>query len=423
MARRPFDPAAHGLSEKVDYQQGDVLDRASVDALVDGADVVVHLAFIIIGDPEEAQRINPEGSRNVFEATVGAGAKRLVYTSSVAAYGFHADNPQPLTEDVPPRGSEDFYYSAQKAELERVLDDAIAGTGTEAYVFRPCIVAGAGALDPDRDDGSRLLPIYGQLRLARRALDQIPFLGPVLPDPGVEFQLVHTLDVASALRAAVEGAGAPGRYNLAGPGSMSIARMARACGWWSVPVPGRRRRSAQRGRQPDPGAASRGRMAERLPGADDDGHPEGPRASSAGRRSGTPRRRCGRRSAAPARPASSERRRGRSALRLRPRLLAAAAPARPAQSPLRQVGSRLGEQRPGERRRGRAVDDDRDENADECGPDDHVGRRTGKLDGGAGGGRVVDRADSADAEPAEEEAFPGRGRSAIRPSRSPPRAA
>ena len=230
MARRPFDPAAHGLSDKVVYQRGDVLDRPSVD-------VVVHLAFIIIGDPDEAQRINTEGSRNVFDATVGAGAKRLVYTSSVAAYGFHADNPQPLTEEVPPRGSEDFYYSAHKAELERVLDDAIAGSGTEAYVFRPCIVAGAGALTLI-ETTVRLLPIYGQLRLARRALEQIPFLGPVLPDPGAEFQLVHTLDVASALRAAVEGAGPPGRYNLAGPGSMSIARMARACGWWSVPVPG-----------------------------------------------------------------------------------------------------------------------------------------------------------------------------------------
>jgi nucleoside-diphosphate-sugar epimerase len=237
MARRPFDPAAHGLSDKVAYQRGDVLDRPSVDALVDGADVVVHLAFIIIGDPDEAQRINTEGSRNVFDATVGAGAKRLVYTSSVAAYGFHADNPQPLTEEVPPRGSEDFYYSAHKAELERVLDDAIAGSGTEAYVFRPCIVAGAGALTLI-ETTVRLLPIYGQLRLARRALEQIPFLGPVLPYPGAEFQLVHTLDVASALRAAVEGAGPPGRYNLAGPGSMSIARMARACGWWSVPVPG-----------------------------------------------------------------------------------------------------------------------------------------------------------------------------------------
>ncbi len=237
MARRPFDPAAHDLSAKVVYRQGDVLDRASVDALVDDADVVVHLAFIIIGDPEEARRINTEGSRNVFEATVEAGARRLVYTSSVAAYGFHSDNPQPLTEDVPPRGSEGFYYSAHKAELERVLDDCIAGSDTEAYVFRPCIVAGAGATTLI-DTTVRMLPVYGQVRLFRRALDQIPFIGPVIPDPGVEFQLVHTLDVATALRSAVEGTGPPGRYNLAGPGSMSIARMARACGWWSVPVPG-----------------------------------------------------------------------------------------------------------------------------------------------------------------------------------------
>ena len=65
--------------------------------------------------------MNLEGSRNVFEAAVDAGAKRLVYASSVAAYGFHADNPQLLTEDVPPRGTDRHYYSAQKAELEAEL--------------------------------------------------------------------------------------------------------------------------------------------------------------------------------------------------------------------------------------------------------------------------------------------------------------
>jgi nucleoside-diphosphate-sugar epimerase len=237
MARRPFDPAEHGLSKKVVYQQGDVLDRASVDALVDGADVVVHLAFILIGDPEEARVINLEGSRNVFEAAVAAKAKRLVYTSSVAAYGFHADNPQPLTEDVEPRGSEGFYYSAHKAELERVLDHVVAGTKTKAYVFRPCIVAGAGATTLV-ETMVRTLPIYGQLRLARRIVDTIPFLGPILPDPGIEFQLVHTDDVAAALVAAVEGKGEPGRYNLAGPGALDVRNLARSMGWLSVPVPG-----------------------------------------------------------------------------------------------------------------------------------------------------------------------------------------
>ena len=47
----------------------------------------------------------------------------------------------------------------------------------------------------------------------------MPILKPVLPDPGVPFQLVHHDDVASAMRAAVLGRGAPGVYNLAGPAS------------------------------------------------------------------------------------------------------------------------------------------------------------------------------------------------------------
>ena len=102
MARRPFDPASQGL-EKTEYRQGDVLDRDAVQALAGEADVLVHLAFIIVGGREETRSINLEGSRNVFE--VARGVKRLVYTSSVAAYGFHEENPQPLTEDVPARGT------------------------------------------------------------------------------------------------------------------------------------------------------------------------------------------------------------------------------------------------------------------------------------------------------------------------------
>ena len=145
MARRPFDPAEHGW-KRTEYVQGDVLDRAAVDAFVKGADVVVHLAFIIFGGLEESRSINLEGSRNVFEATVAAGAKRLVYASSVAAYGFHDDNPELLTEDIPPRGTDAFYYSAQKAELESVLAGTLSGGATDAYVFRPCIVAGPESL-------------------------------------------------------------------------------------------------------------------------------------------------------------------------------------------------------------------------------------------------------------------------------------
>ncbi len=94
MARRPFDPKAHKWS-KTEYRQGDVLDRAAVDALCAEADVVVHLAFIIVAGSSESRKINLEGSRNVFEAAVKTKTKRLVYASSVAAYGFHEDNPLP----------------------------------------------------------------------------------------------------------------------------------------------------------------------------------------------------------------------------------------------------------------------------------------------------------------------------------------
>ena len=101
MARRPFDPASLGLA-KTEYRQGDVLDRDAVDALAADADVLVHLAFIIMGGREETREDEPRGLAQRVRR--GAAVKRLVYTSSVAAYGFHADNPQPLTEDVPRAG-------------------------------------------------------------------------------------------------------------------------------------------------------------------------------------------------------------------------------------------------------------------------------------------------------------------------------
>ena len=236
MARRPFDPASLGL-KKTEYVQGDVTKREDVDALVKGADVVVHLAFIILSaGSDESREINLRGSRNVFEAAVEAKAKRLVYASSVAAYGFHADNPQPLTEDVPTRGTEAHPYSAMKAEVEELLHEVLDDTATDPYVFRPCIVAGPDALTlVDQIPYVRLgekLP-----RVLRELFDSVPALKPVLPDTGVPFQLVHHDDVASAVRAAVAGRGEPGVYNLAGPGEITFKDFADALGYYAIPVP------------------------------------------------------------------------------------------------------------------------------------------------------------------------------------------
>ncbi len=235
MARRPFDIGGQGW-EKTEYRRGDVLDREAVDALVAHADVVVHLAFVIVAGGGDSREVNLTGSRNVFEATAAAGARRLVYTSSVAAYGFNRGAPALLEEDDPARGSSRHPYSAHKAAVEEVLAEALADSDTDAYVFRPCIVAGPQAtllldLIPLLAVGQR---IPGPLRWA---LGKMPELRPVLPDPGVSFQLVHHDDVAAALAAAVLGHGEPGVYNLAGPGELTITDLAHALGWHAVPAP------------------------------------------------------------------------------------------------------------------------------------------------------------------------------------------
>ncbi|MHA0287924.1 NAD-dependent epimerase/dehydratase family protein [Mycobacterium sp. C3-094] len=232
MARRPFDPQAQHWT-KTTYRQGDILDREAVDALVADVDVVVHLAFIIMGTRTESARVNLAGTRNVFEATVAAARpRRLVYTSSVAAYGYHADNPVPITEDVAPRGSAEHYYSEQKAACEAALTEITAGSGLEVFVLRPCIVAGPNA--PALADAMPWNHLPGPIRRISGAL---PVLRP-FPDPGTPLQLVHHDDVAAAIAlAATTQTAPPGAYNIAGDGVVSMSQVGGALGAFPIKVP------------------------------------------------------------------------------------------------------------------------------------------------------------------------------------------
>src|SRR5215210_4627197 len=236
MARRPFDPADQDW-KKTEYRQGDVTDAASVRKLVKGSDVVVHLAFAILSASDATRELNVEGSRTVFEEAAKAGVERICYASSVAAYGFHDDNPDWLTEEIPPRGSPEHPYSHQQAEVERVLGEVLLKRdGTVAYAFRPCIVAG-----PEARTMLEEIPYYrleeAMPDAVARLLGSLPVLKPVIPDPGIRFQLVHEDDVASAFGAAVRGLGEPGPYNLAGSGTLTMSDLADALGWYSIPVP------------------------------------------------------------------------------------------------------------------------------------------------------------------------------------------
>jgi nucleoside-diphosphate-sugar epimerase len=233
MARRPVAQSA-SVWAKTEYSQGDIRDRDDVARLAKGADVVAHLAFAKFGTAAQTREVNLSGSRNVFAAAVAAGASRIVYTSSVAAYGPDA-GAVPLDEQTPARGSSDVVYSAQKAELERTLADSVAGSPVAAYTLRPCIVAG-----PDSLELVTRLPYV----LAAEALPQVlrPLVArlpgaPQLPAFGVPMQLVHGDELAAALTAAVLGRGPAGVYNLAGAGEVTIGDLAAELGWRSVRLP------------------------------------------------------------------------------------------------------------------------------------------------------------------------------------------
>jgi nucleoside-diphosphate-sugar epimerase len=231
VARRPFDPAEHGWT-KMEFRSGDVLKPEELDAAFDGADVVVHLAFTVLDrgmHPEQVRLINVEGSANVFAAAVRAGVRRVVYASSVAAYGAWPDNPVPIPESHPTRGNPGFYYAEHKAEVESFLDAFTEQhPDTEVVRIRPCIVVGPNSVDLFR--GPLPTPLVG-IFLSR--LLPTPF-----PDVGMApLQFVHEDDVAEVFALAVTRPGVSGAYNLAGGGAMEAAELARAIGGVRLPVP------------------------------------------------------------------------------------------------------------------------------------------------------------------------------------------
>jgi nucleoside-diphosphate-sugar epimerase len=235
IARRPFDPAAHGWN-KMEYRRGDVRDPDALREAFAEADVVVHLAFMITGTAsrQTIRAINVEGTVGAFSAAAAARAKRFVYASSVAAYGFHPDNPIGMTEDWPTRPAARLFYAQEKAELERMLgDQAHEHPEVGLYLLRPPIVLGphaVGAKDilpgPVAAAGQRMLA------LAKRLPVPIP-----VPAPDLPMQFIHEDDVGQALLACAVGAGAPGAYNIAADGVLTIADVVRELGLTPVAIP------------------------------------------------------------------------------------------------------------------------------------------------------------------------------------------
>lgn len=183
-----------------------ILDQYNIDT-------VVHLAAIVNPghDADLEYRVDVEGSRNVIDACIAAGVRRLVVSSSGAAYGYHADNPAWITEEWPTRGSDEFDYSRHKALVERMLADArIEHPQLEQVVFRIGTILGPTVKNQITAlwDGNRILAIRGS---------ESPFV------------FVWADDVAAAMvRASTDGPA--GIFNVAGTGALTVTEIAARLG-------------------------------------------------------------------------------------------------------------------------------------------------------------------------------------------------
>jgi nucleoside-diphosphate-sugar epimerase len=187
-----------------------------------------------VASGEAIRAVNIEGTLSAFRAAAAAGARRFVYSSSVAAYGFHPDNPVGMTEDWPVRPAARLFYAQEKAELEHLLQAETAQSpGLALYLLRPSVVVGPHTLGAKDLLPGPLAPLGRQLasRVGRLPVP-VPMLVPALPA-----QFVHEEDVGRALLQCVVAAGPPGPYNIAADGIVTAADIARELGVFPVPLP------------------------------------------------------------------------------------------------------------------------------------------------------------------------------------------
>jgi UDP-glucose 4-epimerase len=110
----------------IEYRAIDIRDPEIAGVLIEhGVDTVVHLAAVVSAgknpDRQLEQSIDVGGTRNVLEACLHAGVRKLIISSSGAAYGYYPDNPKMLTEDDAVRGNPEFSYSDHKRQIEEML--------------------------------------------------------------------------------------------------------------------------------------------------------------------------------------------------------------------------------------------------------------------------------------------------------------
>ena len=200
------------------YETTDIRD-AAVDAIVarHAPSVVIHLACIVTPGPGSDRAfeysVDVEGTRNLLQACVHHGVRRIVVSSSGAAYGYHADNPPWLDEDDALRGNESFAYAWHKRLVEEMLAEyRRQHPALEQVVLRIGTILGETV-------HNQISALFERKRLLAVSGSDSPFV--FVWDQDVVGAMLHALD------------GPAGVYNLAGDGALTIheiaARLGKPC--------------------------------------------------------------------------------------------------------------------------------------------------------------------------------------------------
>ena len=205
----------------VEYVALDVRSPRLAEVLGENAvGSVVHLAAIVTptADRDLAYSVDVDGSRNVLDACLEAEVRRLIVTSSGAAYGYHPDNPRWIRETQPLRGNVDFPYAHHKRLVEEMLaayrDDH---PQLEQVVFRVATVLGS------RTDNEISALFDRSLLIGVRGGDD-------------RFVFIWDEDVARCLERAL-GDSPAGVYNLAADGAISLKELAVRMRKWRLALP------------------------------------------------------------------------------------------------------------------------------------------------------------------------------------------
>lgn len=212
----------------VEHVSLDVTDPDSVRAAFTsrGVEVVVHLAAVVTpgrqSSREREYAVDVTGTRNVLDGCLSHGVRRIVVSSSGAAYGYHPDNGAAhdgwLTEDDPVRGNEAFAYSHHKRLVEEMLAEL-----RSSHPELEQVVLRIGTILGERVD-NQITALFERPRLLKIRGSESPFV------------FIWDTDVVAIIQRAVTSP-VTGIFNVAGDGAMTVDDIAAALGKRTLTIP------------------------------------------------------------------------------------------------------------------------------------------------------------------------------------------